>query len=426
MKLGQGRVKHYPILEGIVTLYLMLRLGLLGKTNTGKTTFFNAATMLSGRVSTYPFTTKKPNVGAAFVQTVCACREMRVKDNPVNSRCVSGWRMTPVELIDLPGLIKGAWKGAGLGTQFLNVAGQADALLHIVDASGAIDEEGKITRAGSGNPILDVYDIEEEIALWIAGIVHKNMRKALRALSSPKANLEDVLAKHMVGIRVKPPHILAALREADLESKKLTSWKEKDFRSFAREVRKISKPTIIIANKMDVAQAEKNLERLIREFKDSIVIPCCAEAELALKRAEQKGLVEYTPGNESFKVLRGVELTKDQLWALNYVQERVLSKWMQTGVQFALNTCVFKLMGMNTVYPVEDETRLSDKKGNVLPDVFLVDSTATVRDLARSIHTDLAKTLIHAIDVRTGIAMPAEYTLKDRDIVKLVSAARGK
>lgn len=95
-------------------------------------------------------------------------------------------------------------------------------------------------------------------------------------------------------------------------------------------------------------------------------------------------------------------------------------------MQFALNMCVFKLLGMNSVYPVEDEGTLSDKKGNVLPDVFLVPSTATARDLAEQIHSDLAKAMLYALDARTGVRLPSDYVLRDRDIVKIVSATRRK
>jgi len=67
----------------------MIRVGLIGKTNTGKTTFFNAATLQSAKVSTYPFTTKKPNVGVAYVQVPCVCRELKITDSPVNSKSLS-------------------------------------------------------------------------------------------------------------------------------------------------------------------------------------------------------------------------------------------------------------------------------------------------------------------------------------------------
>jgi hypothetical protein len=81
---------------------------------------------------------------------------------------------------------------------------------------------------------------------------------------------------------------------------------------------------------------------------------------------------------------------------------------------------------MNAVYPVEDAEKYSDKKGNVLPDVFLVPYNASVADLAGQIHSELAKTMIYAIDARAKIRLPMDYKLKDRDVVKIVAAVRGK
>jgi len=95
-------------------------------------------------------------------------------------------------------------------------------------------------------------------------------------------------------------------------------------------------------------------------------------------------------------------------------------------VQFALNTTVFKLLGMNVVYPVEDEDKFSDRKGNVLPDAFLVPHNASVSDLAVEIHTDLAKSMIYALDARTKIRLPTDYVLRDRDVLKIVAATKGK
>lgn len=404
----------------------MIRIGLLGKTNTGKTTFFNAATLQSAKISTYPFTTKRPNIGVAYVQTPCVCRELKVADNPVSSRCVGGWRFVPIELIDLPGLIKGAASGRGLGNQFLNVASQADALLHIVDASGGIDEEGKISKPGMGNPVLDIHDIEEEIVMWFASTVRRTMKRVAKRVEKKRIPQEMALASELAGLKVDVEQVAEALKAANLESKDFGRWKENDFREFSQELRSVSKPTIIIANKMDLPFADEFLEKITNEFKESMVVPCCSEAELALRRAEEKGFIEYVPGEEIFRVVDRGRLTKEQLWALNYVQQRVLSRWLRTGVQFALNMCVFKLLGMNSVYPVENERTLSDKKGNVLPDVFLVPSTATANDLARQIHSDLAKTLLYALDARTGIRLPSDYILRDRDIVKIVSATRRK
>lgn len=403
----------------------MIKIGLIGKTNAGKTTFFNAATLLNAPVSTYPFTTKQPNIGQAYVKTVCVCRELGVKDNPRNSSCMDGARFIPVQLIDLPGLIKGSWMGKGLGTQFLSVASQADAIIHIADASGSLDAEGKLTKPGMGNPVSDVYDIEEELVRWFAKIIEKTLKKFKK---HPKkgSSPERFLSQDLAGLKITAEHVTRALELNGLVDKDPARWSREDLWNFAKTVREISKPTIIIANKMDLSPAEKNYEKLAKEFGQAFVIPAASDAELALRRAERKGYITYVPGEEAFRVKDRDKLTSEQREALTYVEQRVFSKWIQTGVQFALNTCAFKLMSMNAVYPVEDAEKFSDKKGNVLPDVFLVPYNASVTDLAAQIHTELAKTMIYAIDARTKIRLPADYRLKDRDVVKIVAAVRGK
>ena len=403
----------------------MIKIGLIGKTNAGKTTFFNAATLLRAPVSNYPFTTKKPSLGQAYVKTLCVCKELGVVDNPRNSSCIDGARFIPVQLIDLPGLIKGSWMGKGLGTQFLSVASQADALIHIADASGSVGADGKITKPGMGNPVSDVYDIEEELVRWFFRIIDKTLKK-FRKHQKKGISLERHLGEDLAGLKITPEHVTRALELHGLAGKDVGRWKREDLWEFAKSVREISKPTIIIANKMDLGPAETNYQKLAKEFGQAFVIPASSDAELALRRAEQKGYIEYIPGEEAFRVKDREKLTTDQRDALIYVEQRVFSKWIRTGVQFALNTCVVKLLGMNAVYPVEDAEKLSDRKGNVLPDVFLVTTNASVADLAAQIHSELAKTMIYAIDARTKIRLPTDYGLKDRDVVKIVAAVREK
>ena len=399
----------------------MIRIGMIGKTNTGKTTFFNAATLLRAEVSTYPFTTKRPNSGTAYVQTICVCKELAVQDRPRNSRCIDGWRFIPVELIDLPGLIKGSWKGRGLGTQFLSVASQADALLHVVDASGSVDAEGKLTRPGLGNPVSDVYDIEEELTRWFTKIVDKSISKVSHQ-AGDKA-VDKTVFEALAGLKVRLDQIQRSLRESELADVELKKWKADDIERFSGKIRELSKPTMIIANKMDLAYAEENYKRLSQEFGRALVVPCSADAELALRRAEEKGYIRYVPGEETFHVLAPTKLTPEQSKALTYVQQRVFTRWIRTGVQFALNSCVFKLLNMNSVYPVEDQAKLSDKKGNVLPDVMLVPYNATLSDVAGHVHSELAQTMIYGIDARTGVRLPANYIVRDRDVIKIVAAA---
>ena len=403
----------------------MIRVGIIGKTNTGKTTFFNAATSSSGEVSTYPFTTRKPNIAIGQVQTLCVCRELDAKDKPRNSKCIDGWRFIPIEVIDLPGLIKGAFAGRGLGTLFLNVVSQADALLHVVDASASVDQEGKITQPGMGNPVIDVYDIEEEMILWFKVAVDRALQRVKRRAFKP-VTFNKALTKELVGIGVRAEHVGGALEQAGLAEKSPKEWKDEDSRSFSEALGTIAKPTLVVANKMDLAYSDRNFERLREEFKSQLVVPVSSEAEVALNRAKQKGYVEYVPGEETFRVVDESRLTKDQSWALAYVEQRVMTKLMRTGVQFALNSAVFKLLGMNVVYPVEDPKTFADRKGNVLPDAYLVSKAYVAKDLAREIHSDLAKRMIHAIDARSGLRLPQDYQLRDRDVISIVTASPKK
>ncbi len=101
-----------------------------------------------------------------------------------------------------------------------------------------------------------------------------------------------------------------------------------------------------------------------------------------------------------------------------------MGEYMRTGVQFAINIAVFKLLKMNSIYPVANEEKLSDKKGRVLPDLILMKDGATVNDLANEIHSDLQKGLLYAKDLRYKLRLPLDYQLRDRDVISLVSASK--
>ena len=402
----------------------MLTIGIVGKTNTGKTTLFNAATLLNAKISNFPFTTKEPNVGTAYVCDICVCKELGVKDNPLNSTCIDGWRYVPVKIVDVPGLVKDAWMGRGLGNQFLSVIGQADALIHVVDASGSIDAEGKITQPGSGNPVQDAMDIEMEINRWVAEIIERNRQFIIReATSSP---LEEAIAKSLSGAKANPLQVLQALEKSELKDVPFAKWDLNQTIKFATFLLPIIKPTLIIANKMDILTSETYLPMLTEHYGRSLVAACSAEAELVLRRAEKMGLLQYTPGQEQFRIKENASLTPKQQGALKYIETRVMAKWINTGIQQALNTVVFKLLKNNMIYPVSDEFKLTDHHGNVLPDVYLMPDGSTPIDLARNVHTSLAENYILAIDAKTGIRLPKDYSLRHKDVVKIVTRPTAK
>lgn len=400
----------------------MLTIGLIGKTNTGKTTLFNAATLLNAKISSFPFTTKKPNVGTAYACDICVCKELGVKDNPQNSTCIDGWRYVPIKIIDVPGLLKDAWMGRGLGNQFLSVIGQADALIHVVDASGSIDAEGRITDPGSGNPLQDALDVEYEIERWIAEIIESNRQTIIREESS--TNMVEAITRSLSGIKANSSHISQALEKSKLEHIPFVDWNLDETIKFASSLHPLLKPTLIMANKMDILTSEKNLGILTEYYGRSLVAACSAEAELALRRAEKMGVLEYTPGQEMFKIKENAKLTAKQQGALKYIESRVMVKWMRTGIQQAINTVVFKLLRSNMVYPVSDEVKYVDHHGNVLPDVYLLPDESTPLDLARSIHTSLEKNYVLAIDAKTGIRLPKNYHIRHKDVIKIVTRSK--
>ena len=400
-----------------------IKIGLIGKTNTGKTTFFNAATLSSSEISTYPFTTKKAETATAHAITLCVHSEFDVKDNPNNSKCEDGWRYIPIELIDLPGLIKDAWKGKGLGNKFLSIAAQSDALLHIVDVSGSIDSSGKLTEIGSGDPISDFADIEEELIMWYHKILEGNRDKVSKLLEG-KSNKVDVLTDLYRGIGVKKDHVKDALKATNLEDMDFNDFDSQDTKRFATFLRNISKPTLIVANKIDIEGGDKTFDRIRERYNDMIVVPASADSELSLRRAEQKGLIKYSPGSEQFEIIKPEDLSEKQKNALEFIKRGIMGEYMRTGVKFAINIAVFKLLKMNSVYPVANEKNLSDKKGRVLPDLILMRDGSTVADLAKEIHTDLPKGLLYGKDLRYKLRLPVTYQLRDRDVISLVSASK--
>jgi hypothetical protein len=397
-------------------------LGVIGKPNTGKSTFFSAATLATVEIANYPFTTIKPNRGVGYVRTPCVHEEFQVKDSPSNSLCLEGVRLIPVEMIDVAGLVPDAWEGRGLGNQFLDEIRKADALIHIVDASGGTDCEGRLCKPGEHDPLEDVQFLEREITMWMASILKKDWPKLARVAEAESKDLYTMLEERLSGLAIKRSHIFDATKKAGLNADKPTAWSDEDFLRFVDTVRRISKPMLIVANKIDLPTAEANLERLKKL--NYTVIPCCAEAELALRRAAEKQLIDYKPGDCNFKVTQPEKLSQSQTKALEIIREKILLKNGSTGVQDAINTAYFKLLSMITVYPVEDLEHLADHNGRVLPDAYLVPYGTTAHQFAYLIHTELGESFIYAVDARGRKRIGEDAILKDRDVISIVSAKK--
>lgn len=397
-------------------------LGVVGKPNTGKSTFFSAATLVAAEIANYPFTTIKPNRGIGYVRSPCVHEEFKVKDNPKNSLCLDGVRLVPVELIDIAGIVPGAWEGRGLGNQFLDEIRRADALIHVVDASGGTDCEGRSCKPGEHDPLEDIKFLEREITMWMVTILKKDWSKIARTAEADKKGFVVPLEERLTGLGIKRQLVGEAIRKANLNIDNPTTWSDEDFYQFVDNLRKMSKPMLIVANKIDLPSAEANLKRL-KEL-DYTVIPCSAEAELGLRRAAEKKLIDYKPGESDFKITQPEKLSAGQIKGLEAIREKVLVKNGSTGVQNALNIAYFKLLDMITVYPVEDLEHLSDHNGRVLPDTYLIPKGVTAKQFAYIIHTELGDNFIYAIDARDKRRIGEDAILKDRDVISIVSAKK--
>jgi len=390
---------------------------LLGKANVGKSTFFNAATDLSVQVANFPFTTIAPNVGIAFVRINCVCKEMGVMDNPINSRCINGVRFIPVKLIDIAGLVPGAHSGRGLGNKFLDDSRQANVIIHVVDISGSTDEEGKTVSLGSGDPLSDIKFVENEFDLWIHSLILRDWDKVIRESENLKQNIEHTISKRLSGLSISEQVVKNAINTVGL-IKKPANWDENDLLMVCKQIRITSKPIVIAANKADLPTSESNISKL--KGLNRSFFTCVSEAELLLKRALQKNLIYYLPGDPEFEIKNPDVLSKNQLEALHMVS-KVLRKYGSTGIQNILNHTCFKILNNIVVYPVEDEFKFTDKKGNVLPDARIVSKDITAKELAHLIHNELGKGFLYAIDARSKQRIGAEHVLKNNDIVKIVS-----
>ena len=392
-------------------------IGLLGKANVGKSTFFNSATDLSVQVANFPFTTIDANVGIAFVRTNCICKEMGVLDNPVNSRCINGIRFIPVKLIDIAGLVPGAHSGRGLGNKFLDDARQSDVIIHVVDISGSTDEEGKPVSLGSGNPLSDIEFVENEFDLWICSLILKDWDKIVRESENLKQRIEITISKRLSGLSISEKAIRNAISTVGLIKKPL-NWDKNDLLLLSKQIRYVSKPIIIAANKADLPSSDQNISKL--KNLNRLFFTCVSEAELLLKRALQKNLIYYLPGDSYFEVKNSDNFSIKQMNALNMVS-KVLKKFGSTGVQNILNYACFDILNNIVVYPVEDEFKFTDKKGNVLPDARIVSKNITAKELANLIHKELGKGFLYAIDAKSKQRIGAEHILKNNDIIKIVS-----
>ncbi len=387
--------------------------GLVGRPNAGKSTFFKAATLMDVLIANYPFATIKPNHGIAYVKIDDLAKEFGKVSNPREGYVKSGFRFVPFELMDVAGLVEGASEGKGLGNEFLSDLSAADAFIHVVDMSGESDGEGKPTK--DYYPGKDIRIIEKELDLWYLGILKKVWTGFARTVEMQKKKFEEAVAKQFSGLKVTEDDVRHIILKHKINIEKPSSWSDEQLADFAGRLRRCTKPMIIAANKVDRPNGKENYEKVKKEF-DYPIVPCFADGELSLRQADKALLIDYMPGEKNFNVLG--TLTEQQKKALDDIK-KTLDEFGSTGIQEILNRVVLEVLGYIAIFPAG--AKLSDSKGNVLPDCYLMPKGSTALDFAFRLHTDIGNGFVKAIDVRTKQAVGKDYVLKHRDGLEIMT-----
>jgi len=263
--------------------------------------------------------------------------------------------------------------------------------------------------------VKDIEFLQYEMSMWMYGILSRHWAKLKRQAQARDFSLAAAIADVFAGLGVTFEHVRDASEAAGVD---LRTAGEEDLIRFCRELMLRGRPMLIVGNKADQAPKEC-LDRLAKHD----VIFASAAGELVLRIATEGKFITYRPGDRAFEINPEANLTAAQRAGLQKVAE-FMQAFNGTGVQQALDAAVFDLLDMVVVFPVEDENKLTDGRGRVLPDAFLMKRGSTPRDLAYQVHTEIGEGFLYAIDAKTGMRVKDSLELKSGDIIKIVSVRK--
>jgi ribosome-binding ATPase len=268
----------------------MLRLGIVGLPNVGKSTLFNALTSAGALVANYPFATIEPNTGVVTVPDA-RLDQLAALVNPQRTVPAS------VEFVDIAGLVKGASQGEGLGNQFLANIREVDAVLHVVRC---FDDPNVQHVMGGADPVRDREIIAIELGLADLSSVEKRLDKASKAAKSG-----DAQAKLEARLLEQVRALLADGKPARLVE--VTPEEEPTLRSFNLLT---AKPMLYAANVAEAEAAHGNA--YVRTLEEAIAKDGEKASVVIFSAKVEAELVELPP-NERSEFLQSLGLHESGL-----------------------------------------------------------------------------------------------------------------
>jgi ribosome-binding ATPase YchF (GTP1/OBG family) len=343
------------------------------------------------------FTTIDPQRAIGYLQIDCACARhgLQHKCKPNYGSCVDGRRSVPIELLDVAGLVPGAHEGRGLGNKFLDDLRHADALIHVVDASGTVDAEGKETRGY--DPSVDIAWLRSEITAWIKGNLMDKWPSIRRRHMAHKATAAETLRGQFSGYGATATVVGRALDRSGVKEP-LETWDEATIDVVVEAFTDEKFPTVLALNKIDHPDADKNIAKIAKMYPN--VVLCSAISEIFLRKMAKQGYVNYVEGSEFVDTREDLveagdpdggglkELDEKNRNRIENLKDMVLYRFGSTGVVQVLSKAA-EVLGLVPVFPVRNTTTFgaSDSKA-VFRDCVLVGKNSTVGDAARKVMGD--------------------------------------
>ncbi|KAF3312004.1 hypothetical protein TWF173_007676 [Orbilia oligospora] len=374
-------------------------IALVGKPSSGKSSTLNSLTDASSKVGNYPFTTIDPQRAIGYLQIDCACARYEVSDRckPNYGWCTNGKRSVPIELLDVAGLVPGAHQGRGLGNKFLDDLRHADCLVHVVDASGTTDAEGKNTRGY--DPSYDIVWLRDEIMRWILGNLMEKWESIKRRHIATKSTAVSTLQNQFSGYSSNAATVQRTLDRLSLKTP-LETWDNSTVEAVVNAFIDEKFPTVFALNKIDHSDADKNIAKIAKKYPNNPMVLTSAISEIFLRRLAKQNYIRYTPGAEYMDTRQDLiddgdpeggglkEMDEKLANRVENLKDLVLYRHGSTGVVDVLKRAA-GVLGLIPVWPVRNIHTFGNSDGNeVFKDCVLMNRGSTVADVAKKIMGD--------------------------------------